>query len=130
MITISEIAAEKIKDIMKAEGMPHAGLRIYGAGGGCGCSGPQFEIAIDDRAGEGDSVFENRGAKLYVDNDTAKALEGAELGFINDERGEGFVVSFPNGAPQSGSCGCGPDTSSGGGCGGGSGSGGGCGCGC
>jgi iron-sulfur cluster assembly protein len=131
MITISDVAADKIKDIMKAEGMPQAGLRIYGASGGCGCSGPQFEIAIDDRTGDGDSVFENRGAKIYVDANTVKALAGAELGFINDERGEGFVLNFPNGAPQSGSCGCGPDPSSGGGgCGSGSGSGGGCGCGC
>jgi len=131
MITITDVAADKIKEIMTSEGMPQAGLRIYGSSGGCGggCGGPQFEIAIDDRAGEGDSVFENRGAKLYVDANTAKALEGAELGFVDDEQGKGFVLSFPNGAPQSGGCGCGPDPSSGGGsCG--SGSGGGCGCGC
>ena len=130
MISISDIAADKIKDIMKAEGMPQAGLRIYGSSGGCGCGGggPQFEIAIDDKAGEGDTVVENRGAKLYVDSDTARTLAGAELSFISDERGEGFVLSFPNGAPQSGGCGCGPGGGTqGGGCG--SGSGGGCACG-
>lgn len=130
MITISDIAADKIKDIMKAEGMPHAGLRIYaGNGGGCGCGGgSQYEISLDDKAGDGDTVVENKGAKLYVDADTAKALEGAELGFVEDERGTGFMLSFPNGAPQSGGCGCGPDPSPGGGsCGSGS-SGGGCGC--
>ena len=128
MISISDIAADKIKDIMKAEGMPQAGLRIYGAGGGCGCSGgPQYEIAIDDKAGEGDTVVENQGARLYVDADTAKILDGAELGFINDERGQGFVLSFPNGTPQTGGCGCGPsDAAQGEGCG--SGTGGGCGC--
>ena len=103
MIKISDVAADKIKEIMKAEGMPQAGLRIYGSSGGCGCSGgPQFEIAIDDKAGTGDTVVENRGAKLYVDSSTAKTLEGVELGFISDERGEGFVLNFPNGAPQSG----------------------------
>ncbi len=130
MIRISDMAADKIKEIMKAEGMPQAGLRIYGSsGGGCGCSGgPQFEIAIDDKAGTGDTVIENRGAKLYVDSDTAKTLDGVELGFISDERGEGFVLNFPNGAPTSGGCGCGPSgRSQGGGCG--SGSGGGCACG-
>jgi len=129
MIKISDVAADKIKEIMKAEGMPQAGLRIYGSSGGCGCSGgPQFEIAIDDKAGTGDTVVENRGAKLYVDSSTAKTLEGVELGFISDERGEGFVLNFPNGAPQSGGCGCGPSAGGmGGGCG--SGSGGGCACG-
>jgi hypothetical protein len=54
-------------------------------------------------------------------------LDGAELGFISDERGEGFVLGFPNGAPAGGSCGCGGEEatqkSSGGGCGSG-----GCGC--
>ncbi len=129
MISISDVAADKIKEIMKAEGMPQAGLRIYGSSGGCGCGGgPQFEIAIDDKAGTGDTVVENRGAKLYIDSDTARTLDGVELGFISDERGEGFVLNFPNGAPRSGGCGCGPDGSSQvGGCG--SGSGGGCACG-
>jgi iron-sulfur cluster assembly accessory protein len=129
MITISDIAADKIKDIIKSEGMPQAGLRIYGAGGGCGCSGgPQYEIAIDDKAGDGDTVVENQGAKLFVDESTAKTLDGAELGFISDQRGEGFVISFPNGAPSTGGCGCGPGGDpAGGGCG--SGSEGGCGCG-
>jgi len=132
MISISDVAAGKIKEIMKAEGMPQAGLRIYTGGAGCGCSGPQYEIAIDDKAGQGDTVVENQGAKLYVDSDTAKGLEGAELSFISDERGEGFVIAFPNGKPQTGGCNCGPDTASGGSaCGSGGGSkGGGCGCGC
>jgi iron-sulfur cluster assembly protein len=128
MISISDVAADKIKEIMKAEGMPQAGLRIYSGGGGCGCGGAQqYEIAIDDKAGTGDTVVENRGAKLYVDADTAKNLADAELSFIDDERGQGFVINFPNGAPQAG--GCGPDPASGGG-GCGSGSGGGCGCSC
>ncbi len=132
MISISDVAAEKIKDIVKAEGMPQAGLRIYAAGGGgCGCGGgSQYEISLDDKAGDGDTVVENKGAKLYVDVDTAKVLDGAELGFIEDERGSGFVLSYPNGAPGAGGCGCGPDGgSAGGGCGPGKGSGGGCACG-
>jgi len=131
MITITDVAADKIKEIMKAEGVPQAGLRVFTGGGGCGCSGPTFEIAIDDKAGVGDTVVENKGAKLYIDAETAGKLGTAELGFISDERGEGFVIGYPNGAPQGGSCGCGPDGGpSAGGCGSGSGSsGGGCACG-
>jgi len=129
MITISDAAADKIKEIMKTEGMPQAGLRLFSGGSGCGCSGPQYEIAIDDKAGDGDTVVVNRGATLYVDAETAKNLDGAELSFMQDERGEGFTLNFPNGAPPStGSCGCGTDAkASSGGCG--SGSGGGCACG-
>jgi len=124
MITISETAADKIKEILKAEGVPEHGLRVSASGGGC--CGPSYEIMIDDKAGDGDTVIEMNGAKLFLDASTAKTLDGAELGFISDERGEGFALGFPNGAPAGGSCGCGTEESragNGGGCGTG-----GCGC--
>jgi len=123
MITISDIAANKIKEIPKAEGLPNHALRVSANGGGC--CGPSYEIMIDDKAGDGDTVVEKNGAKLFVDASTATAIDGAELGFISDERGEGFVLGFPNGAPAGGSCGCGDEESKprGGGCGSG-----GCGC--
>lgn len=125
MITISDVAADKIKEILKAEGVPNHALRVTTAGGGCGC-GPSYEIMIDDKTGDGDTVVEKNGARIFVDVSTARTLEGAELGFISDERGEGFAIGFPNGAPSGGSCGCGGGEESktgGGGCGSG-----GCGC--
>ncbi|HEX9020819.1 MAG TPA: iron-sulfur cluster assembly accessory protein [Nitrospirota bacterium] len=124
MITISDVAAEKIKDILKVEGVPNHALRVTATGGGC--CGPSYEIMIDDKSGDGDTVIEKNGAKLFVDASTAQKLEGAELGFISDERGEGFILNYPNGAPAGGSCGCGGEESApkGGGCGSG-----GCGCG-
>ncbi len=125
MITISDVAAEKIKEILKVEGLPNHALRVSASGGGC--CGPSYEIMIDDKAGDGDTVVEKNGSKLFLDASTAKAIDGAELGFISDERGEGFVIGFPNGAPAGGSCGCGggeeSSSHSHGGCGSG-----GCGC--
>ncbi len=110
MITISESAADKIREILKAEGVPNHGLRVTSTSGGC--CGPSYEIMIDDQAGDGDTVVETAGAKLFVDASTAKVIDGAELGFISDERGEGFVLGFPNGAPMAGSCGCGGEETS------------------
>ncbi len=124
MISISEVAADKIKEILKAEGVPSHALRVSATDGGC--CGPSYEIMIDEKAGDGDTVIEKNGAKLFVDASTARTIDGAELGFVSDERGEGFVLGFPNGAPAGGSCGCGseePGQSHGGGCGTG-----GCGC--
>jgi iron-sulfur cluster assembly protein len=117
MITMSDIAADKIKEILKIEGVPNHALRVTANGGGC--CGPSYEIMIDDKTGDGDTVVEKNGARLFVDQETSKKLDGAELGFISDERGEGFVLGFPNGAPAGGSCGCGGEESkpSGGGCG-------------
>jgi len=126
MITMSELAADKIKEILEAEGVPNHALRVTTAGGGCGC-GPSYEIMIDDKTGDGDTVVEKNGARLFVDASTAKTLAGAELGFVSDERGEGFAIGFPNGAPSGSSCGCGggeeDSKPKGGGCGSG-----GCGC--
>ena len=123
MITISDVAADKIKEILKAEGVPNHGLRVSAGGGGC--CGTSYEIMIDDKAGDGDTVVEKNGAKLFIDEATVKTIAGAELGFISDDRGEGFVLGFPNGAPSGGSSGCGTEESrpSSGGCGSG-----GCGC--
>jgi iron-sulfur cluster assembly accessory protein len=104
MITISDSAVDKIKEILKEEGVPNHGLRVSATSGCCGTS---YEIMIDDKAGDDDTVVEKNGAKLFVDTATARAIAGAELGFISDERGEGFVIGFPNGAPEGGSCGCG-----------------------
>ncbi len=110
MITISDEAASKIKEILKAEGLPNHGIRVATAGGGCGC-GPSFEIMIDDKAGDGDTVVEKDGAKMFVDASTTQKLEGAELGYAVSEQGEGFVLGFPNGAPAGNSCGCGGEES-------------------
>ena len=63
MITISDVAADKIKEILQAEGVPNHALRVSASGGGC--CGPSYEIMIDDKAGDGDTVVEMNGAKLF-----------------------------------------------------------------
>jgi iron-sulfur cluster assembly accessory protein len=116
MITISDIAADKIKEILNAEGVPNHALRVVAGEGSC--CGPSYEIMIDEKTGDGDTVVEKNGARLFVDVSTAKALDGAELSFVSDENGDGFVLGFPNGMPESGSCGCGDKSpKSHGGCG-------------
>ena len=129
MINITDEAAKKITEILKLENMSHAGLRI--SAGSSSCCGPKYEISIDDKTGNGDTVVEKHGAKIYLDADATKKLDGAELAFINDERGQGFVLSFP-GQDTGGGCGCSSGGASGGSCGSGGSSSkgkGGCGCG-
>lgn len=106
MITITEIAADKIKEILKIEGVPTHALRVVATDGGC--CGPSYEIMIDEATGDGDTVVEKNGARVFVDASTAKTLEGAELNFVNDEHGSGFVLGFPGGT-QDGNCSCGDD---------------------
>ena len=47
VVTISEVAAQKAKEILTAEGKADWGLRIYSAGGGC--CGPSYGMDIDQR---------------------------------------------------------------------------------
>ena len=92
MITISEIAAGKIKDILKVEGVPNHALRVTAGGGGC--CGPQYEIMIDDKTGDGDIVVEKNGARLFVDEATSKKLDGAESGLSATSAGKGSLSGF------------------------------------
>lgn len=110
MITMTSSAAEKIKEILEVEGLAGHGFRITATAGGC--CGPQYEISIDDKPGAGDAVVEKDGSRLFIDAATAKALDGAEFGYIKDAHEEGFVLSFPN-SDISGGCGCGPAESAG-----------------
>ena len=56
MITITDTAAEKAKEILTAEGKTGWGLRVYTAGGGC--CGPSYGMDIDEKPGDNDDVVE------------------------------------------------------------------------
>jgi iron-sulfur cluster assembly accessory protein len=101
MLTMTERAAEKIRHF--AGEMPEAQgkeLRIFVQAGGC--SGLQYGFTFDEHQ-EGDTVVESSGITVLVDPMSAPHLSGAQVDFVDDERGTGFIVDNPNAAP---SCGC------------------------
>ena len=102
MVTISELAAEKGKEILKAEGKAGWGLRIYTAGGGC--CGPSYGMDIDERPVEGDEVLEANGLKVFMDQNTVKNLSGMQIDFVDDGERQGFVLT--GGKPSSCDSGC------------------------
>lgn len=91
MITITDAATEKAKEILAAEGKPDGGLRIYMAESSCG--GPSYGMDIDLRPDVTDEVIEKNGLKVFVDRDTARGLHGLEIDFINDGEREGFILN-------------------------------------
>ncbi len=91
MVTISELAADKAKKILIAEGKAEWGLRIYTAGGGC--CGPSYGMDIDENPAEGDQIIERNGLRLFVDKDTFKNLSGMEVDFIDEGEKQGFVIT-------------------------------------
>ena len=101
MVTITEVAAEKVKGLLEAEGKPGYGLRIKVAGGGC--SGFQYQLAFDAQKA-GDQVTEHGGIKVLVDPKSYLYLNGAEIDFVDGLMGSGFSLKNPN---AKGTCGCG-----------------------
>lgn len=102
LVTITDAAAEKAKEILVAEGKAEGGLRIYMAESSCG--GPSYGMDIDERHDVTDLVVEKNGVRLFVDRDTAKSLNGLEIDFINDGEKEGFILNGGEKAEEAAAC--------------------------
>jgi iron-sulfur cluster assembly accessory protein len=100
-VTVSARAARRIAEILKGEPQP-AMLRVAVTGGGC--SGFQYNFALDDARAEDDLVLERDGAVVLIDSMSLDFLKGAEIDFVDDLIGAAFKINNPN--AQS-SCGCG-----------------------
>ena len=100
-VTLSDRAARRIAQILKAETQPCA-LRLAVTGGGC--SGFQYNFALDDAQLAEDLVVEKDGARVLIDPVSLDFLQGAEIDFTDDLIGQAFKVNNPNAVA---SCGCG-----------------------
>ena len=100
-VTVSARAARRIVQILKAEAQP-AMLRLAVTGGGC--SGFQYNFALDDARQDDDLVVERDGAVVLIDPVSLDFLKGAEIDFVDDMIGQAFKVNNPN---ATSSCGCG-----------------------
>lgn len=100
MFTVSDTAAEKIKEVLIAEGKAGWGLRIFKIDGGC--CGPSYGMDIDEKASEADEVIEKNGLRVFMDRETFRNLGEMTLDFIDDGQRQGFVLSGGK-APSCGS---------------------------
>ena len=105
MVKISEVAVEKAKKILTAEGKESWGLRIYTAKGGC--CGPSYGMDIAENPKADDEIVEENGLKVFVDKETFKTLSGMVVDFIEDGEKEGFVLTGGKSSCDSGCHTCG-----------------------
>jgi iron-sulfur cluster assembly protein len=102
VITLTERAAAKIRDLQAEEPAGEAGvLRVAVQGGGC--SGFEYALGFDSGAQEGDHELNVRGVAIVVDPYSAPYLQGTEIDFL-DGLQAGFAINNPN---VTASCGCG-----------------------
>ncbi|MEJ7788867.1 MAG: iron-sulfur cluster insertion protein ErpA [Thermoleophilaceae bacterium] len=102
MVTLTDIAAEKVKGFLSSqESEGEVGLRVGVRGGGC--SGFQYALALDELK-EDDLVFDYEGIRLIVDPASMRYVDGSEVDYTESLMGSGFEVNNPN---VTASCGCG-----------------------
>jgi len=102
MITLSEAAADKVRDLIAEENNPNIKLRIFVQGGGC--SGMQYGFTFDEMVNEDDFDLELDGVHLLVDSMSSQYLQGAKINYKEDLMGSSFSIENPNAQTT---CGCG-----------------------
>ena len=102
MITLTDTAASKVKDLIEAEGEPNLALRVAVRPGGC--SGFSYEMFFDTDVAADDNLSDFEGVRVVVDASSAELLQGATLDYKDGLQGAGFTISNPNAQRT---CGCG-----------------------
>ncbi|MEN9505875.1 MAG: iron-sulfur cluster insertion protein ErpA [Actinomycetota bacterium] len=106
MITLTDTAASKVKELLEAEGATDLALRVAVRPGGC--SGFSYEMFFDGDIAADDekAVFGPDGSQVHVvvDQASKQLLEGATLDYKDGLNQAGFSITNPN---ASRTCGCG-----------------------
>lgn len=102
MLTITETAVEKVKEILTAEGKENWGLRVFMSGGGC--CGPSYGLDLVENGNDEDQIVEQDGLKIFVDSQTMETLAGKTFDYVKQGQQEGFAIT--GGAPSCSSGGC------------------------
>ncbi|MCM1565249.1 MAG: iron-sulfur cluster assembly accessory protein [Dehalobacter sp.] len=106
MVGITELAAQKVKEVLKAQNKENSFIRLYLVGVGCG--GPNFGMVLDESKTEDDILDEGYGVSILTDIKLADHLEGAIIDYIESENGGGFQIrtAKANNGGDCGGCGC------------------------
>jgi len=102
MLSLTDSAKQKIKELLLEENNPKLCLRTFVQGGGC--SGFQYGFTFDEDQAEDDWEFPIDNFKVLVDAMSMNYLEGAEIDYKDELEGSSFVIKNPNAQTT---CGCG-----------------------
>ena len=102
MITLTDSAASKVKQLIEAEGEPDLALRVAVRPGGC--SGFAYEMFFDSDVASDDLTAAYGDVKVIVDPSSAQLLTGATLDYKDGLEQSGFAITNPNAERT---CGCG-----------------------
>lgn len=102
MITLTDNASTKVKELIAQEGDETLMLRVAVRPGGC--SGFSYEMFFDGERDDADQTADFGGITVVVDPSSAQLLTGATLDYKDGLQGAGFAIENPNAQRT---CGCG-----------------------
>jgi iron-sulfur cluster assembly accessory protein len=101
MLTITQTAAGKVKELLAEEGRDDIALRVAVSPGGC--AGLRYAMYLDDQTSDKDMVEEQHGVRILIDKMSVPYLSQATVDFIDSLEQTGFTIDNP--AAQGG-CAC------------------------
>jgi iron-sulfur cluster assembly protein len=102
VITLSDNAANRIKEIMSKAEKDLVGLRVGVKSGGC--AGMSYIMEYTKEVKPNDEVIEDKGVKLFVDPGAIMYLLGTEMDYKKEQFSSSFIFKNPNETER---CGCG-----------------------
>ena len=94
IITLSDNAAQRIKEIMANAKEPSIGVRIGVKSGGC--AGMSYVMEYAKSSNSNDEVIEDKGIKVLIDPNAVMYLLGTEMDYKKEELSSTFVFKNPN----------------------------------
>lgn len=101
-MTLTDMAATRVREIMANTDKKFAGLRVGVKN--AGCAGMEYTLDYAETADPFDDVVEDHGVKMFIDPKAVLFLLGTEMDYKVDKLSAGFVFNNPN---QTSACGCG-----------------------
>jgi iron-sulfur cluster assembly protein len=102
VVTLTEAAAERVREIMGKAEKPYAGLRVGVKNGGC--AGQEYVLEYAEAANPLDEVVEDKGVTILVEPKAVLFLIGTVVDYDVTRLAAKFVFRNPN---ETDACGCG-----------------------
>ncbi len=102
VVTLTDRAADRVKEIMGRAEKPYAGLRVGVKNGGC--AGQEYTLAYAEAPEPLDEIVEDKGVTIFVDAKSVLFLIGAEIDYEVSRLASKFTFKNPN---ETDACGCG-----------------------
>jgi len=102
VITLSDNAANRIKEIMSNNETKSIGVRVGVKSGGC--AGMSYIMEYAKEINPTDEIIEDKGVKVFIDPSAIMYLLGTEMDYKKEQFSSAFVFKNPNETER---CGCG-----------------------